>query len=170
MAKALFISPKYIKRKSVISGDVDPDKMVQFIETAQDIHIQNYLGTNLYKKIQLLITTSTLDDVGNEAYKELLVEYIKPMLVWYSQAEYIPFSAYTIGNGGMFKHRSENSDTASVEEVSRLTTRANDKAIFYTNRFLEFVKDNEKDYPEYTQSNDDMSPDKEVDSFGWFLG
>ena len=42
MAKALFISPKYIKRKSVISGDVDPDKMVQFIETAQDMHIQNY--------------------------------------------------------------------------------------------------------------------------------
>ena len=170
MAKAIFISPKYIKRKSVISGDVDPDKMIQFIETAQDMHIQNYLGTNLYKKIQTLVVDKTIDQAGNEAYKELLSEYINPMLVWYAQAEYIPFSAYTIGNGGLFKHRSENSDTASIEEVSRLTNRANDKAIFYTNRFLEFIKDNKANYPEYTQSNDDMSPDKDVDSFGWYLG
>lgn len=170
MAKALFISPKYIKRKSVISGDVDPDKMVQFIETAQDIHIQNYLGTNLYKKIQFLVTEGTIDDPSNEAYRRLLSDYIKPMLVWYSQAEYIPFSAFTIGNGGVFRHRSENSDTASPEEISRLTARATDKATFYTNRFLEFICDNEKDYPEYNQHNDDMSPDKDVDSFGWYLG
>ena len=32
MAKALFASTTYVKKKSIISGSVDPDKMVQFIE------------------------------------------------------------------------------------------------------------------------------------------
>ncbi len=41
---------KNFKKKSIISGPVDPDKMLQIIETAQDMHIQNYLGTALYMK------------------------------------------------------------------------------------------------------------------------
>ena len=50
--KALFVSIADIKKKSIISGNVDPDKIVQFVEVAQDTHIQNYLGGKLYKKLQ----------------------------------------------------------------------------------------------------------------------
>ena len=81
---ALFISPKYVKRKSIIDGELDADKLIQFIETAQDIHIQNYLGTNLYKKLQLLIVNNTINDAGNADYKVLLEDFIKPMLAWYA--------------------------------------------------------------------------------------
>ena len=48
--KALFITIQDVKQKSIISGNVDPDKIVQFVEVAQDTHIQNYLGGTLYKK------------------------------------------------------------------------------------------------------------------------
>ena len=50
--KALFISVGDLKKKSIVDGNVDSDKIVQYIEIAQDIHIQNYLGGSLYKKIQ----------------------------------------------------------------------------------------------------------------------
>ena len=93
MAKALFASTTYVKKKSIISGSVDPDKMIQFIETAQDMHIQNYMGTALYKKVQSLIVADTIQDVANQKYKLLLDDYIKPMLAWFTQAEYIPFAA-----------------------------------------------------------------------------
>ena len=53
--KALFITIQDVKQKSIISGNVDPDKIVQFVEVAQDTHIQNYLGGTLYKKLQTLI-------------------------------------------------------------------------------------------------------------------
>ena len=49
--KALFISINDLKRKSIIGGDVDSDKLIQFIEVAQDTHIQNYLGGKLYDKL-----------------------------------------------------------------------------------------------------------------------
>ena len=166
---ALFVSPKYIKRKSIIDGDVDADKIVQFIETAQDIHIQNYLGTNLYKKLQSLIIAGTINDVGNADYKLLLDDYIKPMLAWFTQAEYIPFAAYTISNGGVYKHRSDNSDAIDPSEIALLTTRANDKASFYTNRFLGYMNFHSELYPEYISSSESMYPDRDVNNIGWVL-
>lgn len=170
MAKALFASTTYVKKKSIISGSVDPDKMIQFIETAQDMHIQNYMGTALYKKVQSLIVASTIQDPVNAKYKLLLDDYIKPMLAWFAQAEYIPFAAYTLSEGGLFKHRSENSDEVDRIEIAGLASRANDKASFYAERFVEFMCDNHNDYPEYNLGSQDMEPDKDVDSFGWFLG
>ena len=170
MAKALFASTNYVKRKSIISGSLDPDKMVQFIETAQDMHIQNYMGTALYKKVQLLIVEETIGDVENEKYRLLLDDYIKPMLAWYAQAEFIPFAAYTLSEGGLFKHRSENSDEIQSDEIAGLAERASLKASFYAERFVEFMCDNSNDYPEYNLGSQDMSPDKDVDSFGWYLG
>lgn len=166
---ALFISPTYLKKKSIIDGHTDDDKLVQFIETAQDIHVQNYLGTNLYNRLQALVIATELDAPGNELYSTLLKTYVKPMLAWYAQAEYIPFSAYTVANGGVFRHRSDASDAVPYEEIAGLATRAQDKASFYTNRLIEYMNTNGSKYPEYNSSTDDMYPDKEVNNFGWVV-
>lgn len=167
--KALFISTNYLKRKSIMDGNVDPDKLVQFIETAQDIHIQNYTGTNLYVRLQNLVTSGDIDLAENSDYKHLLTEYIKPMLAWYAQSEYIPFSLYTISNGGVYKHRSDNSDPVGPEEVAGLARRAEDKAKFYTNRFIEYMDDKGSLFPEYNSSQDDMYPEKDITTMGWVL-
>ena len=39
--KALFINVNDLKRKSILSGNLDGDKIMQFIEVAQDTHMQN---------------------------------------------------------------------------------------------------------------------------------
>ena len=51
MATALFISTTDLKKNSIIDGNVDIDKMLQFVKVAQQIDIQNLLGTDLYNKI-----------------------------------------------------------------------------------------------------------------------
>ncbi len=170
MAKALFTTVEYVKSKSIISGNVDADKMIQFIETAQDMHIQNYLGSSLYRKLETLIIDETITDGTNAKYKLLLDEYIKPMLAWFAQAEYLPFAAYTISNKGVFQHRSEDSDSVNPEIIAGLASRANDKASHYAQLFIDFMCDNGDDYDEYKESSQDMAPDKDTDSFGWFLG
>ena len=171
MSKALFITTTDLKKRSIISGNLDPDKIVQFIEVAQDTHIQNYLGGKLYKKMQALITGGTINQAGNADYKTLLDEYIKPMLIWFAQADYIPFAAFQISNGGVYKHRSENSDTASMEEVNMLARRAMETAEFYTRRFMDYMDHFSYLYPEYLESsNEDMMPDKDTNFGGIFLG
>ena len=169
--KALFVSIADIKKKSIISGNVDPDKIVQFVEVAQDTHIQNYLGGKLYKKLQDLIVNNQLDDAANSDYKTLVDTYIKPMLIWYTQADYMPFAAFSIGNGGVYKHISENSESVTMEELNMLAARAMETAEFYTRRFVDYMDHNSTLYPEYTSTaNEDMNPDRDVNFGGIYLG
>jgi hypothetical protein len=169
--KALFVTIKDIKQKSIIGGTVDPDKIVQFVEVAQDTHIQNYLGGKLYNKMQELIINDTIDDAGNANYKLLLETYVKPMLIWFTQADYMPFSAFQISNGGVYKHTSENSVSATMEELNMLTRRALETAEFYTRRFMDYMDFNSELYPEYTSTaNEDMHPDRDVNFGGIYLG
>ena len=45
MATALFINRTDLVRNSIIDGNVDTDKFIQFIKIAQEIDIQNYIET-----------------------------------------------------------------------------------------------------------------------------
>ena len=169
--KALFISVAELKKKSIIDGNVDSEKILQYIEISQDINIQNYLGGKLYKYMQKIIVNGTIGNSENANYKLLLDDYIKPMLIWYTQATYLPFSMFQISNGGTFKHRSENSDTVSKEEMDYLVQKAKDTAEFYTRRFMDYICNNSNLYPEYNDNDsEDMYPDKDVNySGGWFI-
>ena len=136
MATALFINRTDLVRNSIIDGNVDTDKFIQFIKLAQQIHIQNYLGTELYNKISTLITSGDIDEAEYADYKTLLNDYIQPMLIWWSQVDYIPFASYQIRNGGIYKHSSETSESVGKDEVDFLVNKAREKADFYTRRLL----------------------------------
>lgn len=168
--KALFITDKDLKRYSVLDGNLDSSKFMAYIEIAQDIHVQSYLGTDLYEKIMDLILTNTLDDVANDKYKTLLVDYIKPMHIQWSLVQYFPFVAYTIANGGVYKHSSENSETVSKEEVDYLQEQARTTANYYTERLNRYLCDKSNDYPEYnTNTGSDISPNGSTDFLSWVI-
>jgi hypothetical protein len=166
MSKVLFIRRDDLVRNSVLSGNVDSDKFLQFIEIAQEIHIQNYLGTKLYDKLRQDI----IDDDLTADYATLLDDYVQPMLIHWAMVEYLPHSAYTIGNGGAYKHTAENSIAMEKDEVDFLTNKHRDIAEHYTRRFIDFMSFNQSTYPEYyTNNNDDISPDKDAVFNGWQL-
>jgi hypothetical protein len=169
--KALFISIDDLKKKSIIDGNVDSDKILQFVEVAQDTHIQNYLGGALYKKLQQLIVDAEINDVGNENYKTLITDYVKPMLIWYSQATYLPFSLFQLKNGGIYKHTSENAESVNKDELDYIIQRTRDNAEFYTKRFLDYMCTYSNLYPEYINNDsDEMNPDRDINySGGWYI-
>jgi hypothetical protein len=166
MAVALFIKREDLVRNSILDGNVDTDKFIQFIKIAQEIHIRNYLGTDLYNKISADIIAGTLS--GD--YLELTNTYIQPMLIHYAMVDYLPFSAYQIKNGGVFKHISENAESATKEEIDYLVQRERDIAEYYTRRFIDYMSFNQESFPEYyTNSNDDIHPDTDATFNGWVL-
>lgn len=166
MAQALFVSRDEIVKFTALNGNIDVDNFVQWVKVAQDIHIQNYLGTKLFKKINDDIVANTL--AGN--YLSLTNVYVKPMLIHWSLVEYLPFAAYTIANKGVYKHNSENSDTVSKEEVDFLVEKERSIAENYTRRFIDYMSFNNSLFPEYnTNSNADVYPDKQSDFAGWQL-
>ena len=167
MSKALFVSRNDIVNKTALGGNVDADKFLQFVEIAQETHIQNYLGTDLYNKIASDISSSSLS--GD--YATLVTDYVKPMLIHFAMSEYLPFAAYTIGNGGIYKHTSENSQAATKDEVDFMANKERQIAKSYTERFVSYMQYNASTkFPEYyTNSNDDVDPLKNENFSSWVL-
>ena len=166
MATALFIKRQDLVRNSILDGNVDTDKFIQYIKIAQEIHIRNYLGTDLYNKISAEIIAGTLS--GD--YLELVNDFVQPMLIHYAMVDYLPFAAYQVKNGGVFKHRSENGDTATKEEIDFLVQKERDIAEYYTRRFIDYMSFNQASFPEYyTNSDDDIHPDTNATFNGWVL-
>ncbi len=166
MATALFISRTDLVKNSIIDGNTDTDKFIQFIKIAQEIEVQNYLGTDLYNKISADIIAGTL--TGD--YLNLVNDYVQPMLIWWAQVSYLPYAAYQIKNGGVFKHTSENSESVSKSEVDYLVGKARDTAEYYTRRFIDYISFNDNLFPEFRSNSDsDVYPSNDSLFNGWVL-
>ena len=166
MAEALLITRDDIVKFTALNGNIDTDKFIQFCKIAQDTHIQNFLGTDLLEKIQ----EDIINDDLSGAYLNLVRKYIKPMLIHWSMVEYLPFSAYTIANKGIYKHQSENSETVEKSEIDFIVEKERSIAQHYTQRFIDYICFNNTTFPEYTSNtNGDMYPDSKNSYTGWYL-
>jgi hypothetical protein len=166
MAEALLISRNDIVKFTALNGNIDTDSFIQWIKVAQDIHIQNYLGTNLLEKIKTDIINNTLVN----PYLSLLTTYVKPMLIHWAMVEYLPFSAYPIANKGVFKHTSENATSVEKNEVDFLVEKERMIAQNYTERFITYINFNNSLFPEYNNnSNADMFPSTQNNFTGWYI-
>lgn len=166
MAEALLVTRNDIVKFTAMNGNVDTDKFIQFVKIAQDIHIQNYTGTNLINKIKADILADTL--TGN--YLSLTEVYLKPMLIHWAMVEYLPFAAYTIANKGVYKHSSENSENVQKNEVDFLIEKERQIAQHYTERFINYISFNNNLFPEYyNNQNGNMYPDSMNNYTGWYI-
>ncbi len=168
MPTTLFINRTDLVRNSILDGNINTDKFIMFIKTAQIIDIQQLMGTKLYDGLTAAIPN--IDQPANARWKTLLEDYIVDMLIWYAQVNYLPFAAYQVKNGGVFKHRSENSETVSKSEVDFLVEKARTNAEWYSRRFIDFMTFNQTTYPEYNSNvNDDIYPSYDSTFNGWVL-
>jgi hypothetical protein len=157
MAQILFVSPADVIKRTGINGNVDRDQMIQFIKIAQDIHIQNILGTKLFKKIA-------------SDYLTLFTDYIQDMVIHWAAIEILPYIHYKVANGGIYTKSAENGTTISKQDLDYLVQKERDIAEHYSRRFVDHMAYYSSRYPEYnTSSNDDMYPSKNQNFNGWVL-
>jgi len=162
--KALFIDHKDLVRHTPISGNLDFDRLVQYVEIAQDIHIQGLLGTRLYNKLQSDILANSLS--GN--YATLVSTYIKPTLAQYALLEYLPFAMYSINNKGVFKSTAENAEVVNRSDINAMTEAARDTAQHYATRMVDYLVNYPDLFPEYlTNNKEEMSPNRRTNFGGW---
>jgi len=164
---ALFINKADFVRKTSINGNVDPDKYLQFVEIAQDIEIQGYLGTDLYDKIFADIIADTLS--GD--YLILRDKYISPLLTYLSMSTYLTVADVNVSNGGVFKHSAENSVQAENERIAGLKGQYDRWVDYYTSRLLDYLCNQSSLFPEYsTNTDEDIRPNRTLNPTGWYLG
>ncbi len=166
MAQILFVSPADVIKRTGINGNVDRDQMIQFIKIAQDIHIQQILGTRLFDKFKADIAA---DNVPSN-YQSLLEDYIQDMVIHYSAIEILPYIHFKVANGGIYTKGAENGTNVTKEDLDYLVQKERDIAEHYSRRFIDYMSFNNALFPEYNQNNnEDMYPTKNQNFAGWVL-
>lgn len=149
MAYSLFITRNDIIKKTPLQGSVDADRLLPFVQTAQEKYLLNLLGTVLYAKLQEDIETQT---PFTGFYEVLMTDHIKPTLIWYTVVEYLPFSGVQFKSEGAVRHESEQSRAVSKNEIDYLLQKSMNNADYYATRLQNYLISYSNEIPEYLQS------------------
>jgi len=159
MAYVLFISEAKLKDSTAINLNVDTNLLLPYVRQAQKLYVEPKLGSKLFEKLKTLITNNTIGNVGNEAYKTLLDDYIGEMLPNWAFYHSVPFLRFKIENGNIYSKTSETGTALSTSEAQHLREEVRNTAEYYTERMIKYITNNTSDFPEYsTNSGADVNP------------
>jgi hypothetical protein len=168
MAYALFINRNDIIKNTPLQGAIDADALLPFVRTAQDKYLKNLLGTILFDYLQAQIIANNVDNLSIY-YQDLLDDYVKNTLMWYSCVEYIPFSNVQFKSNGAVKQQSEQGTAPGKNEIDYLLTKALNNADYYALRLQNYLIAYSNNIPQYLQSIGNQTqiyPDQSNQYFG----
>jgi hypothetical protein len=168
MSYALFINRNDIIKNTPLQGAIDADALLPFVRTAQDKYIKNLIGTVLFDYLQDQIVANTVGALS-VYYQDLLDDYIKNALIWYSAVEYIPFSSVQFKSNGAVKQQSEQGVAPSKSEIDYLKQIAQTNADYYALRLQNYLIAYSQNIPQYLESVGNQTqiyPDQTNQYFG----
>jgi hypothetical protein len=168
MSYALFITRNDIIKNTPLQGAIDADALLPFVRVSQDKYLKNLLGTVLFDFLQDRITANTVSSLSSY-YQELLDDYIKNTLIWYSCVEYIPFSNIQFKSNGAVKQQSEQGVAPSKSEIDYLKQIAQTNADYYALRLQNYLIAYSNNIPQYLESVGNQTqiyPDQSNQYFG----
>lgn len=136
-----------------LSGNIDADKLLPWINVAQTTEMKRVLGKDLWEKINTDIKNGT---PFSGDYLIIFDDYIVPMLVYYSCVSYIGLGAYKIANAGIFKKFDDGSTIATKDEIAVLQSSYRQLAASVEQAFYDFMKT--INITEFAKSTDDENP------------
>lgn len=128
----LLIQPDEITENTPLGGNVDIDKYLSLIVDVQLLVIEPLIGEILYDTLKLQTANNTLTAEN----LVILNDYLKPILRHQVCAEYIEQGAYTIANGGVFRHQPKDSTVLDKSELIYFAGIQRSKSQTYIDRYL----------------------------------
>lgn len=159
MSNVVLVSEEKVKAFSSINDNVSVEILLPAIQISQDIGLQTLIGTKMLNHLKNAITGSTL----TPAEVTLLDEYIAPYLIHRAYWEVLPDIFMKAKNKGLIVGTTEQGSSASVGDMRYMRSIQQNRFEFYQTRLMEFIKNNQSDYPEYYNwsSTDGMRPSRE---------
>ena len=148
MTNILLISEDFIKTNSGLNDNVWGSYLTPAIREAQDIKLQQILGTSLYQSLLDKVADGTIKNIDFKAYKTLLDEYVQIYLMYQTISDLVPFIGVKLTNLGVVISNDEHLTNLSQSERELVQTYYEQRAEFYGKRLQEFLKDNSLVYTE----------------------
>ena len=134
----ILLTDTELSKNTLLSGNIDKDKLRQCILDAQAERLEVLLGEKLYEKICADYEADTLED----EYLNLYTDYIKPFLIRQSALEYLKIGAFSVSNNGIFQPTSQNAQPISDTQLQVLKDEMSIKANAYADRMYNWLKRN----------------------------
>lgn len=163
MEYAFFISETWLKDNSPMGKNVDIAEIYPFAKTAEDVYIQEIIGTPLYNRLIASLTASPKNTTANEFE---LLKIIRNALMWYILYDSLPFFWIHIRNIGLVKQGGDNKETVSSSEMDKLRVELMDKAKFYSKGLVNYLQKNSSLFSQYrgAYSWSDLYPNPSISS------
>ena len=160
----LYISATRLKKDTALGGSVDDNLIMPYILLAQDMNILPILGTDLDAKLKTEIQADTLAG----AYKTLVETYIQPALVQFAFSTLAPYLRLRFSNNSVVvMGATEQSSSATYDDIKPLMETATDAAEFYRQRAIDYLRDNTSSFPEYSSNT---GADLDASTANYFAG
>lgn len=148
MTNILLISEDTLKTHSHLNDNVWGKSLTPAIITAQDIYLQKFLGSCLYKKVLELVENGDIRNENYEIYKELLDNYITNFLIYQTLANLIPEISTKITNMGLVVSNDEHVQNVTQGERDLVMGQYQKYADAYCKMMQDFLKSNRNSFPE----------------------
>lgn len=151
-----------MKQWTSLDNNIRIDLLTPSIIQAQDIYIQDTLGTKFYKRLKAGVIANDLTTDESTFLKD----YVGPCLIQYALYLLLPNLKYKMVEAGIVNGTSEETQATTLEEMQYLRESALDTGQFYNQRMLEYLIDNPGMFADYTNpGTDGMYPNKDTPYF-----
>lgn len=162
MENVLLVSEQRMKQWTSLDSNIRIDVLTPSIIQAQDIYIQDTLGTKFYTRLKAGVIANDL--TTNES--AFLKDQVGPCLIQYALYLLLPNLKYKMVEAGIVNGTSEETQATTLDEMKYLRESALDTAQFYNQRMLEYLQDNPGMFATYTDpGTDGMLPNKDTPYF-----
>ena len=159
----ILLTDSEISKNTLLSGNIDKDKLRQCILDAQAERLEVLLGEKLYEKI----CADYEADILRDEYLTLYTDYIKPFLIRQSALEYLKIGAFSVSNNGIFQPTSQNAQPISDAQLQVLKDEMSIKANAYADRMHRWLKQN--NLAEYECDSENIINPTKPSVMPWYL-
>lgn len=159
----ILLTDNELSKNTLLSGNIDKDKLRQCILDAQSERLEVLLGEKLYEKICVDYEDESLED----DYLILYNDYIKPFLIRQSALEYLKIGAFSVSNNGIFQPTSQNAQPISDAQLQVLKDEMSIKTNAYADRMHRWLK--KSNLPEYECDSENIINPTKPSVMPWYL-
>ena len=140
MKNILLIGEDYIKTNSGLNDNVWGSYLTPAIREAQDIKLQQILGSELYLSLLEKVEDGSIKNEVFKPYKGLLDDYIQMYLMYQTISDLVPILGVKLTNLGVVVSNDEHVTNLSQAERDSVQSYYGKRAEFYGKRLQEFLK------------------------------
>ena len=134
----LLVSEQRMKQWTSLDNNIRIDVLTPSILNAQEIYIQDTLGTNFFDRLKAGVKANDL--TADES--TFLRDYVGPTLMQYALYLLLPNLKYKMVEKGILNGTSEETQPTTLQELQYLRESSMETAQFYDQRMKEFLIQN----------------------------